>query len=334
MTKAHVQPLVGVNLGGWLVAEKWMTPSLFADSAAKNEFELSQTKQGRERISKHHDTFITKSDLIWLKGNGVEIIRVPFGHWIFGDDERYVGAIDRLDWLMSTSLSLGLMVLLDLHAAPGAQNHAAHSGSGNSTSNIYSTKWLNKTDAQAQTIEVLLRIAERYRNFPHVWGIELINEPAVDMFGLKLVQFYRRAYRALTMTARPGTRIVFSDAYAPFRLTNGLWLMTKHEFPVVMDMHIYQVFGARNKLRTLEQHIKRLGWVCRLLRFLQLQQPLIVGEWSAILPIKTSPDETKAYVEAQKSAFSPSLAHFYWNYKTESDGRWNYRDMVEKELIQ
>lgn len=327
-------PLNGVNLGGWFVVEKWMTPSLFAGTTARNEFELSQTKQGRRRIRRHHATFVTKRDLLWLKQQGIEILRVPVGHWTLGGDERYVEATKRLDWLMETSLSLGFEVLLDLHAAPGAQNRSEHSGSGNTLSDKDSTKWLNNSAAKAHTIEVLQKLAARYRHMPHVWGIELLNEPAVDLLGLKLAWFYRRAYQAVTAAARPGTRVVFSDGYAPLRLTNCFWLMTKRQYPVVLDAHIYQVFGSRNQQKTFEQHIGLLTWTRRFLGFLRLQQPIIVGEWSAMLPIKTTPEMTRRYIQAQQQAFSGCWAQFFWNYKTESEGRWNYRDQAEKELLQ
>jgi glucan 1,3-beta-glucosidase len=324
----------GVNLGGWFVLERWMTPSLFAGIPARNEFELSRTNEGRERIRNHHKKFITKRDLMWLKRQGVEILRVPVGYWTLGGDERYVDATTRLDWLMDTSLSLGMQVLLDLHAAPGAQNRAEHSGSGNTVSDNHSTKWLNDDVAQTQTIESLVKLAKRYQHCPHVWGIELLNEPAVDLTGLKLAMFYRRAYRAVTKVARPGTRIVFSDGYAPLRLTNCLWLMTKRQFPAVLDTHVYQVFGTRNKTKTFQQHLSMLVWTRRFLRFLRLQQPVIVGEWSVMLPMKTSPAQTRRYAQAQLDAFTPSEAQFFWNYKTEAEGRWNYRDQAQKELLQ
>lgn len=327
-------PLNGINLGGWLVIEKWMTPSLFKGTTARNEFELSMTKQGRERIKRHHESFISDTDLTWLHEQGVDILRVPIGYWIFGDDERYVAAIERLDWLVETSLSYGFKLLLDLHAAPGAQNRAAHSGSGNTMSDSHSTKWLNNIPNQTKTIDVLVRIAERYKDYPHIWGIELLNEPAVDLLGLKLARFYRRAYRAATKVARPGTNIVFSDGYAPLRLTNCFWLIKKREYPVVMDLHIYQVFGRANKGKQFKQHMRRLRFVGMFLRFVRLQQPIIIGEWSAMLPVKTTPDETRQYARGQRNAFSPALAQFYWSYKTESEGRWNYRDQAEKELLQ
>jgi glucan 1,3-beta-glucosidase len=327
------RPLNGVNLGGWLIVERWITPSLFEGTAAQNEFELSKSKQGRERIARHHRTFITKRDLVWMKRQGIEILRVPVGYWVLGGDTRYVAAVERLDWLMDTSLSLGLKVLLDLHAAPGAQNQAAHSGSGNSGSNKHSTKWLNNTFAQIATIECLKALVQRYKDYPNLWGLELLNEPSVDRFGLKLAWFYRRAYQAVTEVASPGLHIVFSDAYAPLRLTNCFWLRAKREFPVVMDLHVYQVFGEHNKQLSFNQHVKRTTWTRLLLRVLRLMQPVMVGEWSAMLPTRLSAEDTTAYVKAQLKAFDSTMAQFYWTYKGESPGRWNYRHMVESGQI-
>ena len=328
------QTIRGVNLGGWFIIERWITPSLFDGLDARNEFELSRTPEGRRRIRAHHQTFITKRDLTWLQRRGITILRVPVGHWILGGDTRYVEAIDRLDWLMETTASLGLQVLLDLHAAPGAQNRSEHSGSGNTLSDKTSTKWLNNKISQQQTIEVLVQLAERYKDAPNVWGIELLNEPAVDFLGLKLARFYRRAYRAITQVARPGTRIVFSDGYAPLRLTNCLGLMSRREFPAVMDTHVYQVFGRRNKNRSFERHLRLIRLTATFLRIIRLPQPIIVGEWSAMLPIRTTPDQTRRYAATQTQAFNLAEAHFFWNYKTESDGRWNYRDQAEKGLLQ
>ncbi len=324
----------GVNLGGWLVIEKWITPSLFSGTQARNEFELAKTKKGRDRISNHHASFITEPDLDWLKKQGVEILRVPIGYWIFGDDERYVSAIKQLDWLVTTSLTYGLKLLLDLHAAPSAQNSAAHSGSGNTNRTIYSTKWLNDMSAQDETIKVLERIALRYRDSPSVWGIELLNEPTIDRFGLKLARFHRTAYKRLIKVARPGTYIVFSDGYAPLLTTNTFWLRAKKNFPVIMDCHVYQVFGKKNKESSFNHNVKRTTVTKYFIQLLRLQQPIVVGEWSAMLPRKVTQAETKEFARRQLQAFAPAQAQFYWNYKTEAGGRWNYRDMVDKGLLQ
>ena len=73
------RPLPGLNLGGWLVLEKWMTPSVFAGTEATNEYELWQTTAGPHHITYHRDTFITEADIRWIAATGVQLLRVPIG---------------------------------------------------------------------------------------------------------------------------------------------------------------------------------------------------------------------------------------------------------------
>ena len=64
----------GVNLGGWLVLERWMTPSIFAGTDATNEYELSKTADGRARIQQHRQTFIQEADIKWLAQAGIRLL--------------------------------------------------------------------------------------------------------------------------------------------------------------------------------------------------------------------------------------------------------------------
>ena len=84
--------LRGVNLGGWLLLEKWITPSLFADLAATDETtwcaELGHEEATR-RLHHHWQTFITRDDFAWLARTGINAVRLPVGHWLFGPDYPY-----------------------------------------------------------------------------------------------------------------------------------------------------------------------------------------------------------------------------------------------------
>jgi glucan 1,3-beta-glucosidase len=42
--------LRGVNLGGWLILEKWMTPSVFEGTEATDEYTFAQTSGAKEKI--------------------------------------------------------------------------------------------------------------------------------------------------------------------------------------------------------------------------------------------------------------------------------------------
>jgi len=134
----------GVNLGGWLVLERWMTPSVFAGTDATNEYELSQTVDGQARIQQHRQTFIQEADIKWLAQAGIRLLRLPIGYWALDDQPPYLSAKPQIDWLMDMARQYDLQVLLDLHAAPGAQNTSDHSGSGN-TGNV---QWYRRTNQQ------------------------------------------------------------------------------------------------------------------------------------------------------------------------------------------
>jgi glucan 1,3-beta-glucosidase len=69
--------LRGVNLGGWLLLEKWMTPSLFEGLAAADETTWC-AKMGpaaQERLRNHWEHFISKPDFQWLAGVGINVAR-------------------------------------------------------------------------------------------------------------------------------------------------------------------------------------------------------------------------------------------------------------------
>lgn len=318
--------LKGVNLGGWLVLERWITPSVFRGTSAHNEYQLGQTPDGAERLQRHHREFIKEHDIAWLAKNGVELLRVPVGYWIFGDASPYIGAIDRLDWLVQVTKKYNIQLLICLHGAPGAQNSGEHSGSGNQR---HDTTWLDNKTAQKQTIEVLCKIASRYRNDTNIWGIELLNEPTIDPLGLRLARFHRRAYRQVIRHARPGTRIVFSDAFRPWLTTNTFWLMQHRDFPVVLDRHLYYCFGAGAKRRAFNMQLKTVTRHTRTLSILAKMQPVMIGEWSAMLPYKVDAGHTQEFISHQKRSYGRALATCYWTYKAEDPGRWNYRWMVE-----
>ena len=57
MTK--IDKIKGVNLGGWLVLEKWMTPELFDGTEAEDEYHLllELGDKAESIIKKHRDTF-------------------------------------------------------------------------------------------------------------------------------------------------------------------------------------------------------------------------------------------------------------------------------------
>ena len=59
----------GVNLGNWLVLEKWMNPALFAGTKADDEYWLAQDlpeEVYEARIKIHRSEYISERDFVTI----------------------------------------------------------------------------------------------------------------------------------------------------------------------------------------------------------------------------------------------------------------------------
>lgn len=324
--------LRGVNLGGWLVVEKWLTESLFAGTDAHDEHGLMKTAGAKAKIECHRRTFITEKDFAWLKANGINAVRIPVGYWLFESQDGHISAIEYLDQAMKWAEKYELKVLIDVHAAQGSQNGGDHSGRSGKA------EWFDRSDYQEETIVLLCRIAEHYFESSALWGIELLNEPASRGNYWTLLRFYRRAYGALRRVARPGIYVVFHDGFRPLLFTGALWGQKSH--PVAMDVHWYAfTLGKHDSLDAYERGSRRTRRL--LLWWLQLWQPVIVGEWSTVLLQKLFDDAPRVEhtnllrrnAVMQQAVYDVALGDFYWNYKAEGRGMWHFRSLVEDGII-
>jgi len=324
--------LRGVNLGGWLVIEKWMTPTLFAGTHADDEYSFMQTPGAAQKIEHHRRTFISESDFIWMSTHGVNAIRIPIGYWLFAHDGPFTATLRHLDWAMDMANTYNLSVVIDLHALPGSQNGFDHSGK------IGKAHWFRHAENRQKTIEVLKKIAIRYKDHQRFWGLQLINEPKVGIFQFKLRTFYHQAYQQLSAILTPHTRIIFSDAFSP-RLFSG-WL-PRQPITTVMDVHKYQMTTLMAQHFSIAWYMKRLQRYRPLLARLSRRQPIIIGEWSGALrqstydrvPVAQHAQLTRDYIAQQLQTFDDVAGWFYWSYKTEQPGVWDFKSQVEAGII-
>lgn len=326
-------PLRGVNLGGWLILEKWMTPSLFEGTDAVDEYTFMQTEGAADKIEKHRSMFITEKDFAWIADQGLTAVRIPVGYWLFEADQPYTPTITYLDWAVKMAKKYGLKVLIDLHAAPGSQNGQDHSGRAGKAG------WYKDATNREKTIETVAQIAKYYRDEPTVWAIELLNEPKPGVVQWKLRRFYRQAYRRITEVGRSGLTVVFHDAFTP-RLLSGA-LHAKVSFPVVMDVHWYHFLNLFYRWRSVEGYFHKLQRRGRLITSLQRRQPIIIGEWSLVIagetvkkyPVADTDAYTKRHADLLLHAYDTAAGWFYWSYKTENPGIWHFRSLVETGMI-
>ena len=183
--------LRGINLGGWLIQEAWMTPLNKPDKGlgewdtreafAKRGFSQEQILQ---LFDAYQDAWITENDLGTIASLGMNCVRVPFWYRNFQyEDGSYISAdkldenpgFKRLDWLIDECAKRGIYVILDLHGAPGFQNDD-HSGGKSHASQLYDQTPEGEAFRQ-RTVELWQAIAARYRGNPAVAAYDLLNEP-------------------------------------------------------------------------------------------------------------------------------------------------------------
>ncbi|HIX28274.1 MAG TPA: cellulase family glycosylhydrolase [Candidatus Blautia stercoravium] len=202
----------GVNLGNWLVLEKWMSPSLFEGTTAEDEYYLP-TQLSKEvyeaRIKIHRSEYITERDFTRIKSMGMDAVRIPVPYFIFGDREPFIGCIEELDKAFCWAEKYGLQILIDLHTAPDSQNGFDNGG----ISGV--CKWSQQPDEVEFELTVLERLAERYGKRKGLWGIEVLNEPVLeDMWeSMKVTERYPAADPEKAKGTKPNTMEFVRDFY-------------------------------------------------------------------------------------------------------------------------
>lgn len=132
----------GANLGGFLVLEPWITPSLFYQfTNTKDQFKIGMDmysfcdilkEDGYTQLEEHFQKWITEEDIINLKNSEITHVRIPLGDWMFDPYEPYIGCTDNsifhLDRVLGYCEKHNIKVLLDLHGVRGSQNGLDNSG--------------------------------------------------------------------------------------------------------------------------------------------------------------------------------------------------------------
>jgi endoglucanase len=205
--------LRGVNLGGWQVQEGYMMKPGFSGtqgSVKKGLFNQGQSDGQVENFYQQwRDNFFTKADIDYLKDKGFNCVRLPlhyelfltasqravrtgvskgitsygtyFGNlsgWynnnqLFNDPSTLEG-FRLIDEVLSWCGANGMYVVIDLHAAPGAQGSDTNiSDALVSGGNDFWNNGLNQ-DVANRLWQV---ISNRYKGDPRVAMYDVLNEP-------------------------------------------------------------------------------------------------------------------------------------------------------------
>jgi aryl-phospho-beta-D-glucosidase BglC (GH1 family) len=202
--------LQGVNLGGYLLTERYFTGLGDGDNPlVEDDWTIRDILAQRfgatacqDLFKIYQNAYIKNFDLDYLKEIGVNLVRLPIFYRILqNDDGTWVlnnqGQIDfdRIDYIVDECANRGMYVLLDLHGAPGAQSPEAHTGRAN-FNKLFENSPAGEMYRQ-RTEDLWEAIADRYKDNPWVCGYDLLNEPTGAPTNADLWSMYDRLYDAI-----------------------------------------------------------------------------------------------------------------------------------------
>ncbi|TDL20938.1 exo-beta-1,3-glucanase [Rickenella mellea] len=279
----------GVNLGGWLVLEPWITPSLFdntGNTAIIDEWTFCQFQPrpvAQSMLQNHWSTFYTEADFAAIAAAGLNHVRLPIGYWAFdvGPGEPYIqGQLPYLQKAVTWAGNHGLKLIVDLHGAPGSQN-----GFDNSGHHVSFPQWHSNSTNIARTNTVIKTLANMFKtNTNVVTAITPLNEPA-SFYGNAILtaarQFWYDSYGNIRFpfgtSQESNTIVMIGDAMQPLSYWNGFMTAPRYQ-GVAMDTHIYQVFSNGDAANSQQGHINSACARGNELAAFDLWT--IVGEWT------------------------------------------------------
>lgn len=261
-------PVRGVNVGGWLIIEPFITPSFFEayepQQGVVDEYTLSGKlgpSAAKETIEKHYKSFVTEETFRQIRDAGLDHVRIPFGYWAVQtyDNDTFVPQVSwryllrAIEW----ARKYGLRVKLDLHSVPGGANGWNHSG------RLGPIGWLNGPDGDLngqRTLTMHGQLAEffsqpRYRNIVTMYG--LVNEPRMIVLDAdKVIKWTEQAYKVVRDKGYKG-EIIFGDGFRGLATWKGAFAGLDG---MLLDVHQYVIFNTQQISLT---HSGKIEFACK-----------------------------------------------------------------------
>ncbi|KAJ9053299.1 hypothetical protein DSO57_1025650 [Entomophthora muscae] len=258
-----VEKVRGVNLGGWLVLEPWITPSVFEQfqgrqNPAVDEWtfcEVLGREEAERQLRRHWESWVTEGDLARLAAAGINHVRIPVGYWAVDikNGEPWVkGSFDYLIKGVHWAKNHGIRVIIDIHGAPGSQNGFDNSGKRDGI------RFFDDYDNIRRMLNVAQVLSEHFARPEFggmVAGVQLVNEPAgwqLDRGTLQ--QFYSDGYDRVRGNSKE-MLVVVHDAFVPLR--DWEYLRNDYHQRVMLDTHIYQVFDYGLLGMSKQSHLQK-----------------------------------------------------------------------------
>ncbi|RYO74941.1 hypothetical protein DL764_010623 [Monosporascus ibericus] len=360
----------GVNLGGWLLLEPWITPSIFETTPDEAVDEFTYTEvlgpaEAKARLEKHWSSWITESDFGEIASKGLNFVRIPIGYWSVTplDGDPYVqGAYLWLGRALEWAQGANLKVMIDLHGAPLSQNGLDNSGKRGPV------QW-GQGNSVGATLNALNKIRDDFASHPAVAAIQLLNEPMGPKLDMNVVrQFMKEGYNNLQSS---NVAVAVHDAFQGVTGWND-WGAGMSS--LVLDTHHYQVFeSGMLQLDAAGHAAAACGFGDQMAA---ANKMTISGEWSGAMTdcakwlngrgVGARYDGTfnfngqtsqyigpcdgkysgtveqlseadraniRRFIHAQMAAYEKADGWIFWTWKTEGAAEWDFRMLTNAGLV-
>ncbi len=188
--------LRGVNLGGWMLIEDYMIGLPWTEWKIREQFRRVLGEDAYNAFfGAYMDSYIAEADIRFLAKQGFNFVRVPFNYRHFESDltpgQWLEEGFRLLDRAVHLCRKYKIWVLLDLHAAPGAQARDQNAGSAYGEAYLwYQRNFMDRVAA------LWKELARRYQHESAVAGYNLLCEPVTSDVPL-LNDFYASIIRSI-----------------------------------------------------------------------------------------------------------------------------------------
>lgn len=302
--------LKGVNFGGWLMLEAYFvfSPNLAQQLFEKEFVKACGAKALDELMGNFRDNFITEEDFKQVASWGMNCVRLPFHYKIAAQAK----SISYLDQAIAWARKHKVYLILDLHAAYGAQNSDWHSDSLNGRAQLW-TKGSNRQ----KTYALWEKLADRYKDETIIAGYDILNESVLDDAGL-LNKFYRESIKAIRRSDKNHLLFIEGKHWAQVidvldDFNDDNWAYSIH-FYEPMEFTFNLIPFMRYPLPNFDKDALRRrmeGYY----RFSQKKQrPVHVGEFG--VNYRQGADNEHVYLKDELKCFNDLGFHWnYWTYK-------------------
>ncbi|KAK0519096.1 hypothetical protein OC835_007645 [Tilletia horrida] len=320
----------GVNLGNWLVLERWLDEDAFVamcGSAAFDEYHCTKTlgtDASVKALQTHQTNFIAESDIDAMQAVGVNMVRVTLGFWALiptVSPEPYVnaGQMDQLKKLLGWLNTRKMRAIISLHGMPGSQS--GDQSTGQFRNKDRGANWFTAQNQQRSiaTVQALMDWIDALSPelASTIAAVLPVNEPNQmtnddGTFAATLQDFYTQSYAILSKSSMV---MAIHSGQGPNNRPAvwASWLADKDPSSILWEAHPYPGwFPSRSSKHAI---YKRICDVVQLPEQLPARVPVFVGEWSVLSGVEED-GWVQSYWQTQLAAYSQSAGSTFWTWKS------------------